>query len=49
MPHFENKIHGLASKTLKNAMCPLPVAVIKFVEIASGLALTRDVRILLTQ
>ena len=49
MPYCENKIYELAGRTLNHATCPLPVAVIKCVEIASGLALARDVRIEFTQ
>jgi hypothetical protein len=45
MPYSENEIYEIAGKTLNHATCPLPAAVIKCVEIASGLALARDVRI----
>ncbi|HUV24240.1 MAG TPA: hypothetical protein VMW26_02300 [Methanomassiliicoccales archaeon] len=45
MPYFENKVFGIAGEILSHATCPLPIAVIKCVEVASGLALARDVSI----
>lgn len=45
MPYSENPIFELGGKYLSHASCPLPVAVIKCIEVACGLALPRTVRI----
>jgi hypothetical protein len=45
MPYCENKIFEIAGENLSHATCPLPIAIIKCVEVASGLALARDVSI----
>ena len=45
MPYCENEIYTLASDILSHSTCPIPIAVIKCVEIASGMALARDVHI----
>lgn len=43
MPFADNKVYLVGGKTLKHATCPLPMAVLKGFEVASGLALKRDV------
>ncbi|NYT12346.1 MAG: hypothetical protein GKC03_07355 [Methanomassiliicoccales archaeon] len=45
MPYCENKVFEIAGEILSHATCPLPIAVIKCVEVASGLALARNVLI----
>jgi hypothetical protein len=41
----QGKIYELCSKYSKHAACPLPCAIIKAVEVASGMALPKDVTI----
>jgi hypothetical protein len=43
MPYCDNDIYTLASNILSHSTCPIPIAVIKCVEVASGMALARDV------
>lgn len=43
MPYSENKIYVIGGRTLKHATCPLPMAVLKAMEVAAGLGLKRDV------
>jgi hypothetical protein len=39
----ENKVYVIGGKTLKHSTCPMPMAVLKGLEVAAGLALKRDV------
>ena len=43
------KVHELGQKYCAHAACPVPVGIIKAVEIASGLALPEDVKIELSK
>jgi hypothetical protein len=43
MPFAENKAYIIGGRTLKHSTCPLPLAVLKGMEVAAGLALKRDV------
>jgi hypothetical protein len=43
MPFSQNKAYIIGGKTLKHSTCPLPMAVLKGMEVAAGLALKRDV------
>ncbi|MDD1747593.1 MAG: hypothetical protein LUQ16_07515 [Methanomassiliicoccales archaeon] len=43
MPFSENKVYVIGGKTLKHSTCPLPMAALKGMEAAAGLALKRDV------
>lgn len=43
MPFSENKIYIIGGKMLKHSTCPLPMAVLKGMEVAAGLGLKRDV------
>jgi hypothetical protein len=45
MPYCDNEIFELAGKLLKHVSCPVPIAIVKCVEVASGLALARNVTI----
>jgi hypothetical protein len=44
MPFSENVVYQKAGETLKHSACPLPAAVIKCIEAASGLALKKNVK-----
>jgi len=43
------KVHEMGQKYCAHAACPVPVGIIKAVEIASGLALPEDVKIELSK
>lgn len=43
LPYSDNPVFRKASKTLRHSTCPVPVAILKCVEAAAGLALKRDV------
>jgi len=43
MPYSENQVYAIGGRTLKHSTCPLPMAVLKGMEVAAGLALKRDV------
>jgi hypothetical protein len=43
MPFSENKVYVIGGRTLKHSTCPLPMAALKGMEVAAGLALKRDV------
>ncbi len=43
MPFSENVVYKSAGETLKHSACPIPSAVIKCIEAASGLALKKNV------
>ena len=45
MPYCENELFDLAGKLLKHVTCPVPIAIAKCVEVASGYALARNVAI----
>lgn len=45
MPYCENELFDLAGRMLKHVTCPVPIAVAKCVEVASGLALVGNVTI----
>lgn len=43
MPYSRNPIYLKAGKVLKHSTCPVPMAILKCIEVAAGLALKRDV------
>jgi len=45
MPYAENEIYKRAGVLLKHSTCPVPMAILKCMEVASGLAIPRDVKI----
>ncbi len=45
MPYEENDLYRKAGELLKHSTCPIPMAILKCVEAASGLALPRDVEL----
>jgi hypothetical protein len=45
MPYCENEIFKIAGEILAHSTCPIPIAIIKCVEVASGMALARDMSI----
>lgn len=47
-PFPENQIYVCAGQTLPHAACPVPCAMVKAMEVASGLGLKRDVVLTIT-
>ncbi|MFP4545346.1 MAG: DUF6951 family protein [Methanomassiliicoccales archaeon] len=45
MPYSENYIFQKSGEYLAHSTCPVPIAILKTIEVASGLALPRDVEI----
>ncbi len=45
VPFKDNPVYLLASEELEHAACPVPCAIVKAIEVASGLGLKRDVSI----
>ena len=45
MPFSENQVYIIGGETLKHSTCPVPMAVLKGFEAASGLALKRKVSV----
>lgn len=43
MPYSRNPVYLISGNFLKHSACPVPVAILKSIEIVSGLALKRDV------
>ncbi|MCQ5376279.1 MAG: hypothetical protein NO474_06750, partial [Methanomassiliicoccales archaeon] len=43
MPYSKNPIYQKAGNILKHSSCPIPMAILKCIEVAAGLALRRDV------
>ncbi|MDH7508875.1 MAG: hypothetical protein QHH00_05700 [Methanomassiliicoccales archaeon] len=43
MPFSRNPIYLKAGEILKHSTCPVPMAILKCIEVAAGLALRRDV------
>jgi hypothetical protein len=41
----ESEIHRHASRCIKHAACPVPMAVLKAIEVEAGLAVPRDVTV----
>ncbi|MDD1766965.1 MAG: hypothetical protein LUQ27_00160 [Methanomassiliicoccales archaeon] len=44
LPYSDNPVFREAGKALRHSTCPVPVAILKCVETAAGLALKRDVK-----
>ena len=44
-----SKVYELADKYCKHLACPVPTGIVKAIEVASGLALPRDVEIKITK
>lgn len=45
MPYSENHIYVQGGKTLKHATCPIPLAVLKCLEVAGGMGVKKDVHL----
>ena len=45
LPFSENQVYLRAGVMLKHATCPVPLAVLKAMEVASGLGIKRDVHL----
>jgi hypothetical protein len=45
----DSKVYELAKKYCRHAACPVPIAIIKGVEVACGLVLPKDVEIKVTK
>lgn len=46
LPFSENEVYLQAGVILKHATCPVPLAVLKAMEVASGLGIKRDVHLI---
>lgn len=45
LPYSDNPVFLKAGKVLRHSTCPVPIAILKCVEAAAGLALKRDVKV----
>lgn len=45
MPYSENVVYIVGGRTLKHSTCPMPMAVLKGLEVAAGLALRGEVTV----